>query len=325
MNPWWRRPAANEQPEPAPHGAVDNGTEDGPQPEAVEETEAADAAGTDEPVAGESGDATPTGAPASSSRTTAHETAAPPADVRTDAAAKGPDGSADEPAAEQAGGSSVSTVLEQATEPVEPSRPAAGDTSEPSRPRRRRRRRRSRRGGRGGATGEPDAAGGEHPSRDTDANRPARAQAGAVRVAALLDLGELIRSLHRDLAPDLEAVLARLDDEQGKLVLRRVYVAAREQGVDREALHRAGAEVVDVPPAPDGRDRSATVQIVVDALELCYTKRGVGAVVLAASSPQILPLVAKLQQNGLAVVGLGGPEGDVQVRAQCDRFIDLSG
>ena len=56
---------------------------------------------------------------------------------------------------------------------------------------------------------------------------------------------------------------------------------------------------------------------------MCYTKRSVNTLAVAATSPQLLPLIAKLQQNGVTVIGLGGPDGDPQVRAQCDRFIDL--
>ena len=140
----------------------------------------------------------------------------------------------------------------------------------------------------------------------------------------LLDLGGLERSLHGDPTLDPEGLLARLDGELGKLVLRRVYADASDGKLDRGALHGGGAEVVDVPSGTEVRGCSAAVRIVVDALELCYTKRSVDTVVLVATSVQMLPLVAKLQQNGLTVVGLGGSEGDAQVRAQCDRFIDLS-
>ena len=73
------------------------------------------------------------------------------------------------------------------------------------------------------------------------------------------------------------------------------------------------------------RGCSAAVRIVVDALELCYTKPGVNTMVLVASSVQTLPLVAKLQQNGVRVIGLGGADADARVRGQCDRFIDVGG
>ena len=154
---------------------------------------------------------------------------------------------------------------------------------------------------------------------------PARKSAGPGRAAALLDLGGLERSLDGGSPLDPEGLLARLDAELGKLVLRRIYADASDRRLDRKALHGGGAEVVDVPSGTEVRGCSAAVRIVVDALELCYTKRGVGTVVLVATSVQMLPLVAKLQQNGVTVVGLGGAEADAQVRAQCDRFIDLSG
>ena len=141
----------------------------------------------------------------------------------------------------------------------------------------------------------------------------------------LLDLGGLSRSLGEGAGLDPEGLFARLDGELGKLVLRRVYADAGEEGFDRAALHRGGVEVVDAPSGVEARGCSAAVRIVVDAIELCYTKRNVDTMVLVASSAQMLPLVAKLQQNGLTVIGLGGADGDAQVRAQCDRFIELGG
>lgn len=149
----------------------------------------------------------------------------------------------------------------------------------------------------------------------------ARAKVG--RAAALLDLGALARDVGEAAALDPAGLFARLDADLGKLVLRRVYADARDRDLDRAALHRGGAEVVDVPSNVEERGCSAAVRIVVDALELCYTMRGIGTMVLVASSVQTLPLVAKLQQNGVTVIGLGGAGANAQVRAQCDRFIDL--
>ena len=141
----------------------------------------------------------------------------------------------------------------------------------------------------------------------------------------LLDVEALKRNLGEAAGIDPEGLFARLDGELGKLVLRRVYADARDRDLDRAALHRSGTEVVDVPANPEERGCPAAVRIVVDALELCYTKRGIGTMVLVASSVQMLPLVAKLQQNGITVIGLGGADANTQVRGQCDRFIDLAG
>ncbi len=261
MNPWWRRPAAEERREPARQAAVSAESED--QPEEAKE----------------------------GSSNAAAEDAAPAEPV--------------EPA--------VSAALEAATEPAEPAQAmteaqVTTEAAEAAAPAPAKRRRRRRRGGRrGGAT------------------PPAARSRKAGRAAALLDLGGLERSLEGESELDTEGLLARLDGELGQLVLRRVYADASDERLDRKALHGGGVEVVDVPSGTEVRGCSAAVRIVVDALELCYTKRGVGTVVLGATSVQMLPLVAKLQQNGVTVIGLGGAGGDALVRAQCDRFIDLSG
>jgi len=282
VNPWWRRPAAEEKAGPAGSETASPETEDEPRHEAAAE-------------------AKPT------------EDSEPAEDAAVEETA------ASEPAAEPR----VSAALEAATEPAEPARPATGDDGEAAPPKRRRRRRRSRRRGRGGGPQQGGEAG-----QGAEAQAPAAAprktkSGGPGRAAVLLDLGGLERSLEGGPALDAEGLLARLDGELGKLVLRRVYADASEERLDRKALHGGGAEVVDVPSGTEVRGCSAAVRIVVDALELCYTKRSVDTVVLVATSVQMLPLVAKLQMNGLTVIGLGGSEGDAQVRAQCDRFIDL--
>ena len=229
------------------------------------------------------------------------------------------------PDAADGGEGHVSPALEAATEPAKPARTAAADEDTPASAKRRRRRR--RRGGRGrGRAAQPD---GESSLKEQTApavagrRRAASPQAG--RGAVLLDLGALQRDLGEAAVLDPEGLFARLDGDLGKLVLRRVYADARDGDLDRAALHRGGAEVVDVPSNPEERGCSAAVRIVVDALELCYTKRGVNTMVLVASSIQMLPLVAKLQQNGVTVIGLGGAGANAQVRGQCDRFIDLGG
>ncbi|MXZ38111.1 MAG: NYN domain-containing protein [Holophagales bacterium] len=303
MNPWWRRPAAEERREPARSGAV--GAESEEQPEAAAPVEAGAVTAPD----GEPGDA-------------------PPAteEVKGDSSeAEAEDAESVEPA--------VSAALEAATEPAEPARatPEATEAVAPAPAKRRRRRRRggrrSRRGARGGGpeVREQAEAGNVAEARRSRAASTAARSGRAGRAAALLDLGGLERSLGDASEIDTEGLLARLDGELGKFVLRRVYADASDQRLDRNALHGGGVEVVDVPSGTEVRGCSAAVRIVVDALELCYTKRGVGTVVLGATSVQMLPLVAKLQQNGVTVIGLGGAGGDALVRAQCDRFIDLSG
>ena len=231
------------------------------------------------------------------------------------------------PDAADGGEGHVSPALEAATEPAKPARTAAADEDTPASAKRRRRRR--RRGGRGRGRGRAAQPDGESSVKEkpvpaaAERRRAASPQAG--RGAVLLDLGALKRDLGEAAVLDPEGLFARLDGDLGKLVLRRVYADARDGDLDRAALHRGGAEVVDVPSNPEERGCSAAVRIVVDALELCYTKRGVNTMVLVASSIQMLPLVAKLQQNGVTVIGLGGAGANAQVRGQCDRFIDLGG
>ncbi|MDE2849711.1 MAG: NYN domain-containing protein [Acidobacteriota bacterium] len=301
VNPWWRRPAAEEKHEPAR-----------PEAKSVESEEQTEVAAATAPVSEPPDDSPPVLTEPDTSPAT-EEDAAPVESV----------------------GTAVSAALEAATEPAEPAQAttetteaAEATTPAPAKRRRRRRRggRRSRRSGRGGGPeGREQGEDGDVAEARRSGPSPAARSGRAGRAAALLDLGGLERSLEGGSELDTEGLLARLDGELGKLVLRRVYADASDERLDRNALHGAGVEVVDVPSGTEVRGCSAAVRIVVDALELCYTKRGVGTVVLGATSVQMLPLVAKLQQNGVTVIGLGGAGGEALVRAQCDRFIDLSG
>ncbi len=294
MNPWWRRPTAEDGParaEPKRRSVPDA---------AVQE----EAGGQMEEPAGE-----PEVQPAAGEvEASAAEETAPETDVA--------DG-------EDAGEASVSAALEAATEPAQPARATPSDEDEPAPARRRRRR---RRGGRG--RGRAAQADGESSAEEETPAAPDRQPAASLplagRAAVLLDLGALKRSLGATSGLDPESLFARLDEDLGKLVLRRVYADAGDRDLDRAALHRGSIEVVDVPSNMEERGCSAAVRIVVDAIELCYTKRGVNTMVLVASSVQMLPLVAKLQQNSVTVIGLGGADADAQVRGQCDRFIELS-
>lgn len=332
MNPWWRRPAAEDGPArakaergraPAPV-VQKREDETGQEPagpdaravgEAPEESAAAESARADD-SSSLLVDAEP---PAEDAETggDAPEAVTEPA-VQEDAAPDAADG-------KDAGEGRVSPALEAATEPAKPARTAAADEDKPAPAKRRRRRR--RRGGRGrGRAAQPDGESGlKEQTAPAVAGRRRAASPQAGRGAVLLDLGALQRDLGEAAVLDPEGLFARLDGDLGKLVLRRVYADARDGDLDRAALHRGGAEVVDVPSNPEERGCSAAVRIVVDALELCYTKRGVNTMVLVASSIQMLPLVAKLQQNGVTVIGLGGAGANAQVRGQCDRFIDLGG
>ncbi len=333
MNPWWRRPAAED-------GPVRAKAKRGRAPAPVEEKEESEtgkelAAGPDAQAVAEapeeSAAAESARADDSSSLLVDAEPPAEDAEAGGDAPEAGTEPAVQEDAApdaadgKDAGEGRVSPALEAATEPAKPARAAAADEDTPAPAKRRRRRR--RRGGRGrGRAAQPD---GESSLKEQTApavagrRRAASPQAG--RGAVLLDLGALQRDLGEAAVLDPEGLFARLDGDLGKLVLRRVYADARDGDLDRAALHRGGAEVVDVPSNPEERGCSAAVRIVVDALELCYTKRGVNTMVLVASSIQMLPLVAKLQQNGVTVIGLGGAGANAQVRGQCDRFIDLGG
>ena len=336
MNPWWRRPAAEDGPaRPEPAGAAAPAAD-------VQEKERGQ---TVESAAGTTARAAAEAAEGSAAGKTARvvDTSSLLVDAESPAGAVGAGDAAPEavidravqeeaapetPASdsENAGEEHVSPALEAATEPAKPAAATPVDPDRPAPARRRRRRRRRRRGGRGRGRGrapQPDESSDAVAKAAPTAGRHGSSRPQAGRAAALLDLGALKRDLGKAAVLDPEGLFARLDEELGKLVLRRVYTDAGDRDLDRAALHGGGAEVVDVPSHAEKGDCSAAVRIVVDALEICYTMRGMDTMVLVASSGRMLPLVAKLQQNGVTVIGLGGAGANARVRGQCDRFIDV--
>lgn len=342
MNPWWRRPAAEDgsaRPESAGASAPVPAAQKKEQKDAQTEEPAAETAAraVAEAARGSAADGTARFVDASALLVDT-ELSVGDADAGDDAddsaPSPGSDWAVQEKEApgplssdrEDAGEGHVSPVLDAGIESAQPveAAPAAADRPAPARRRRRRRRGRRGRGrGRGRAPQPDEPSDAAEKAAPAPAARPGASRPRAGRAAALLDLSALKRDLGKGAVLDPEGLFALLDGELGKLVLRRVYADAGDRHLDRAALHRGGAEVVDVPSHTQERGCSAAVRIVVDALELCYTMRGIGIMVLAASSVQMLPLVAKLQQNGVTVIGLGGAGANAQVRSQCDRFIGL--
>jgi hypothetical protein len=87
-------------------------------------------------------------------------------------------------------------------------------------------------------------------------------------------------------------------------------------------MHEAAFELIDIPHFRQSGKNSADIRMVVDALDLCYTKTHVDAFVIISGDSDFSPLVSKLRENNKLVIGLGvrHSTSDLFV-SNCDEFI----
>ncbi|HIA47888.1 MAG TPA: NYN domain-containing protein [Candidatus Hydrogenedentes bacterium] len=120
---------------------------------------------------------------------------------------------------------------------------------------------------------------------------------------------------------DIGIVLERLL-LKGKIVVKKAYCDwARYDGF-KAALHEASFELIEIPHVRQSGKNSADIRMVVDALDLCYTKGHTDTFVIISGDSDFSPLVSKLRENNKTVIGVGvkNSTSDLLI-ANCDEFI----
>jgi uncharacterized protein (TIGR00288 family) len=120
---------------------------------------------------------------------------------------------------------------------------------------------------------------------------------------------------------EIELVLKRLL-ERGRIVFKRAYCDwTRFQNFMRE-FHLQGFEMIDIPRSNVSGKNSADIRMVVDAVDLCYSKSHIDTFVLVTGDSDFSPLVSKLKENNKRVVGCGVRSSTSDLLANnCDEFI----
>lgn len=119
----------------------------------------------------------------------------------------------------------------------------------------------------------------------------------------------------------IQLVLKRLL-EKGRLVYKRAYCDwSRYQDAVRE-FHGQGIELIDIPQTKMSGKNSADIRMVVDALDLCYSKSHIDVFALISGDSDFSPLVSKLKENNKRVIGCGvkSSTSDLLI-ANCDEFM----
>jgi uncharacterized protein (TIGR00288 family) len=120
---------------------------------------------------------------------------------------------------------------------------------------------------------------------------------------------------------DIQKVLERLL-LKGNIVVRKAYCDWGRYGGFKPAMHEAAFELIDIPHVRQSGKNSADIRMVVDALDLCYTKSHVDTFVVISGDSDFSPLVSKLRENNKTVIGVGVKSSTSDLlMANCDEFI----
>ncbi|MEO8224062.1 MAG: NYN domain-containing protein [Gammaproteobacteria bacterium] len=120
---------------------------------------------------------------------------------------------------------------------------------------------------------------------------------------------------------DIELVLKRLL-EKGRIVAKRAYCDWTRYRQFMQEFHMQGFEMVDIPQTKVSGKNSADIRMVVDALDMCYSKSHIDTFVLLTGDSDFSPLASKLKENDKRVVGCGVRNSTSDLLASnCDEFI----
>jgi uncharacterized protein (TIGR00288 family) len=120
---------------------------------------------------------------------------------------------------------------------------------------------------------------------------------------------------------DMEKVLERLL-AKGSIVVKKAYCDWDRYKEFKAAMHAASFELIEIPHVRQSGKNSADIRMVVDALDLCYTKGHVDTFVIVSGDSDFSPLVSKLRENDKIVIGVGvkNSSSDLLI-SNCDEFI----
>jgi uncharacterized protein (TIGR00288 family) len=120
---------------------------------------------------------------------------------------------------------------------------------------------------------------------------------------------------------DMKKVLERLL-VKGSIVVKKAYCDWERYKEFKAPMHEAAFEMIEIPHVRQSGKNSADIRLVVDALDLCYTKLHVDTFVILSGDSDFSPLVSKLRENNKEVIGVGVKHSTSDLLiANCDEFI----
>ena len=120
---------------------------------------------------------------------------------------------------------------------------------------------------------------------------------------------------------DISKVLERLL-LKGSIVVKKAYCDWERYKEFKAPMHTASFELIEIPHVRMSGKNSADIRMVVDALDLCYTKSHVDTFVIVSGDSDFSPLVSKLRENNKTVIGVGVKKSTSDLLINnCDEFI----
>ncbi|HXA08441.1 MAG TPA: NYN domain-containing protein [Chthoniobacterales bacterium] len=142
-------------------------------------------------------------------------------------------------------------------------------------------------------------------------------------MAVFLDLENIALGAHDAQFPafDVRKVLERLL-LKGHIVVKKAYCDFERYKAFKRGLHEAAFEMIEIPHVRQSGKNSADIRMVVDALDLCYTKSHVDTFAIISGDSDFSPLVSKLRENDKTVIGVGVKQSTSDLFiTNCDEFI----
>ena len=120
---------------------------------------------------------------------------------------------------------------------------------------------------------------------------------------------------------DINKILDRLV-EKGKITVKKAYADFTSWSQYKVPFHECAVELIDIPMRKMSGKNSADIKMVVDALELSYTKDHVDTFVLVSGDSDFSPLVSQLRENNKKIIGIGVKKSSSNLLIDnCDEFI----
>jgi uncharacterized protein (TIGR00288 family) len=142
-------------------------------------------------------------------------------------------------------------------------------------------------------------------------------------MAVFLDLENIAIGAREARFPafDIRKVLERLL-LKGHIVVKKAYCDFERYKDFKRGLHEAAFELIEIPHVRQSGKNSADIRMVVDALDLCYTKSHVDTFIIISGDSDFSPLVSKLRENDKTVIGVGVKKSTSDLFiSNCDEFL----
>jgi len=109
---------------------------------------------------------------------------------------------------------------------------------------------------------------------------------------------------------------------KGSVVVKKAYCDWERYKQFKAVMHDAAFELIEIPHTRQSGKNSADIRMVVDALDLCYTKEHLDTFVIVSGDSDFSPLVSKLRENNKTVIGVGVKSSTSDLlMSNCDEFI----